>query len=184
MHETVEERQRLQALLEDSIGRASPFLRTSFEMPEHSLSAAQLAAHLRGSLTVALGTVTASGEPRVAPINALFLHATFYVPTVAEAARARHIARRPATSLTYFEGTDLAIIVHGRATIIGADHPDFAGLDAAQVECGNQSVRGWQGHGIYLHLHPDRLYTFARDPGALPGDRLSERDGPPAHEPP
>jgi hypothetical protein len=38
--------QRLQALLDDSITRASAFLRSSFEMPEHSLSAMQLAAHL------------------------------------------------------------------------------------------------------------------------------------------
>jgi pyridoxamine 5'-phosphate oxidase-like protein len=162
--ETAAELARLQTLLDDSIQRASPFLRSSFEMPEHSLSATQLAAHLSGSLTVALGTVTAGGEPRVAPISALFLHASFFVPTVSESARARHLARRPGASLTYFEGTDLAVIAHGQATIIGADHPDFAELDTIQVEVGNTSVGQWQGHGAYLHLAPARLYTFARDP--------------------
>lgn len=168
MQETPQELERLQDLLDVSGERASPFLRSSFEIPEHSLSAAQLAAHLRGSLTVALSTVTARGEPRVAPIGALFLHGSFYVPTVAEAVRARHIARRPAASLTYFEGTNLAVIAHGQAALIAVDDPRFADLDAAQVEHGSQSVSEWQGHGVYLHVHADRLYTYARDPSRYP----------------
>jgi hypothetical protein len=174
MRETPADLQRLQTLLDESIQKASAFLRSSFEIPEHSLSAAQLAAHLQGPLTVALGTVTARGEPRVAPITALFLQASFYVPTVAEAARAQHLAQRPAASLTYFEGTDLAVVAHGYAKIIDADHPDFVELDATQVECGNQSVRNWQGHGVYLHLQPVSLFTFAREPDRYPGNSPGE----------
>lgn len=168
MRETPADLQRLQTLLDHSIEQASPFLRSSFQMPEHSLSAAQLAAHLHGSLTVALGTVSARGEPRVAPIAALFLRAAFYMPTIAEAARARHLARRPGASLTYFKGTDLAVVAHGHATIIDVNHPDFAELDTTQVECGNQSVRDWPGQGVYLHLQPTHLYTFARHPDRYP----------------
>ncbi|MDP9294961.1 MAG: pyridoxamine 5'-phosphate oxidase family protein [Actinomycetota bacterium] len=171
MHETPADLQRLQTLLDDSIERASAFLRSSFQMPEHSLSAAQLVAHLKGSLTVALGTVTARGEPRVAPIAAFFLRASFYMPTVAEAARARNLARRPGASLTYFEGTDLAVVAHGHAAIVDSENPDFAELDATQVECGNQSVRDWPGHGVYLHLQPASLFTFARDPDRYPPAR-------------
>lgn len=168
MRETAADLERLQALLDESVEQASPFLRRSFEMPEHSLSAAQLVTHLRGSLTVALSTVTAGGEPRVAPIGALLLRGVFFVPTVAEAVRARHIARRPGSSLTYFEGTELAVIAHGHATTITADHPGFAELDAVQVECGSQSVHEWQGHGVYLEIHAARLFTYARDPGRYP----------------
>jgi hypothetical protein len=164
MRETPADLERLQALLDRSVERASPFLRSSFEMPEHSLSADQLADHLRGPLTVALGTVTARGEPRVAPIGAFFLRASFYLPTVAEAARARHLAQRPGASLTYFEGVDLAVVAHGQATIIGASDPEFAELDAVQVEIGNESVLGWQGHGVYVRVEPASLYTFTRHP--------------------
>ena len=164
MRETPADLERLQTLLDYSIQTASSFLRSSFRMPEYSLSAPQLAAHLQGSLTVAFATVTARGEPRVAPIIAFFLRASFYLPTVAEAARVRHLARRPGASLTYFEGTDLAVIAHGHATTIDADHPGFAELDATQVECGNESVQNWQGHGIYLRLEPTSLYTFAEHP--------------------
>jgi hypothetical protein len=164
VRETAADLQRLQTLLDESAEQASPFLRSSFQIPAHSLTAAQLAAHLQRSLTVALGTVTARGEPRVAPVGAFFLRASFYVPTVAEAARAQQLARRPGASLTYFEGTDLAVVAHGQATILDEDHPDFAELDAIQVESGNESVRGWQGQGVYLHLHAAKLFTFARDP--------------------
>jgi hypothetical protein len=164
VRETPRDLERLQALLDHSIEHAGPFLRSSFQMPEHSLSAAQLVAHLSGSLTVALGTVTARGEPRVAPIAALFLRGAFYIPTVAEAARARHLARRPGASLTYFEGTDLAVIAHGDATIVDVNHPDFVEVDAMQVECGSGSVREWSGQGIYIRLQPAKLYTYARHP--------------------
>jgi pyridoxine/pyridoxamine 5'-phosphate oxidase len=163
MHETASDIERLQQLLTDSAQRASPFLRTSFEIPERSLTAAQLVDQLRGSLTVALATTTARGEPRVAPINAFFLRGWFYVPTVAESARARHLARRPAASLTYFEGTRVAVIAHGEVDLIADGDPAFAELDATQVECGKQSVREWSGHGVYLHLRPHAMYTYCRD---------------------
>ncbi len=165
MRETEADLERLQALLDESIECAGPFLRSSFEMPEHSLSAAQLAGHLRGSLTVALATTTARGEPRVAPIGALFVRATFHVPSVAQAARSRHLAARPAASLTYFEGTDLAVIAHGRATILDAAHPHFAELDALHVQSGGTSPREWSGDGVYLRLEAERMFTYAREPG-------------------
>jgi hypothetical protein len=162
MRETTADLERLQRLLDDSIERASGFLRSSFQMPECSLSAEQLAARLEGPLTVALATVTAGGEPRVAPINAFLHRGYFHVPTVAESARARHLARRPSASLTYFEGTTLAVIAHGRVTIIAGDDPAFAELDETQLQLGRQSPREWQGHAVYLRLEPSSLYTYAQ----------------------
>ncbi len=161
MHETAADLQLLQALLDESISNASPFLRRSFGMPERSMSAQQLVDHLQGSVTVALATVTAGGEPRVAPINALFVRGSFCVPTVAEAARTRHLSRRPGVSLTYFEGTALAVIVHGLAMIIGDDHPEFAELDEIQTHAGRQSPREWQGHAVFLKVEAARMYTYA-----------------------
>ena len=169
MRETDADLDRLQTLLDRSIERAGPFLRSSFQMPEHSLSAAQLAGRLQGSLTVAFATTTARGEPRVAPIGALFVRAAFHVPSVAQSARARHLAARPGASLTYFEGTDLALIAHGRATIVDAAHPDFAEIDALQVASGAQSVTEWSGDGVYLRLDAESLFTYAREPGRYAG---------------
>jgi hypothetical protein len=42
MRETPEDIERLQALLDSSIARARAFLRRSFQMPEHALTAQQL----------------------------------------------------------------------------------------------------------------------------------------------
>jgi hypothetical protein len=162
MRESPDDLERLQALIDRSIEGAGAFLRSAFEMPDRSLSAQQLVDRLQGSLTVALATTTARGEPRVAPINALFVRAAFHVPTVAQAARTRHLAARPAASLTYFEGTDLAVVAHGRVAIIDTTDPAFAELDAAQVQSGNESPTEWEGDAVYLRLDADRLFTYAR----------------------
>src|SRR5579863_9633629 len=125
MQETPSDMTELQALLGASIANAGAFLRSSFEMPEHSLSSGQLVAYLTGLRTVALATVTARGEPRVAPTGALFVRGRFAIPTVASAVRARHVAARPAVSLTLYDGNELAIIAHGQATILVEGEPDF-----------------------------------------------------------
>src|SRR5437868_15284789 len=98
MRETESDLAELSTLLERSIAGAGPFLRRSFEMPEHSLTAGQLVRYLDGLRTVAFATVTANGEPRVAPIGALFYRGRFYIPTTMEAARTRHIRQRPGAS--------------------------------------------------------------------------------------
>lgn len=171
MHETPEDMERLQALLDRSIERAGVFLRRSFEMPEHSLSAGQLAHYLRGIQNVALATVTAKGEPRVAPIGSLFYRSRFHIPTVATAARTRMVSARPSMSLTHFVGDDLAIIAHGSATIISGEHPDFAVVEAMQREASDQSVRDW-GDGVYLRVEAETLVTFARYPDQFPSEEV------------
>jgi putative heme iron utilization protein len=171
MRETPADLRHLQALLDESVAVATPFLRRSFEMPEHSLSARQLAVHLQGSLTVALATVTKQGEPRVAPINALFFRGSFYVPTVAESARATNIVRRPAVSLSYFESTSLAVIVHGRGRTIDESHSDFAAVDELQVESGAESPRDWSGKPVYVKVDAATIFTYARHPAEHPPAR-------------
>lgn len=167
MKETARDLEELQALLDRSIGRAGDWLRSAWEMPDRSLSAAQLARHLAGSPVVSLATITARGEPRVAPINALFWRGRFYLPTVYAAARARHVRVRPAVSLTYYSGGELAIIVHGQADTIRPEDPTFDELDTLLQEELGESVLGW-GEGVYLKVEPDVMYTYASDLGRYP----------------
>jgi hypothetical protein len=173
MHETPEDMDRLRALLDRSIERAGAFLRSSFEMPEHSLSAGQLVRQLQGIQNVAFATVTVKGEPRVAPIGSLFYRGQFHIPTVTTAARTRMVTANPAVSLTHYAGNDLAIIVHGSATIIPADHEDFAALEAMQRAASGSSVNDW-GEGVYLRVEAETLVTFARYPEQFPS--ISEAD--------
>lgn len=168
MKETPEDLEKLQSLLDESIERAGDFLRAAFQMPELSLAADGLADALHGSLTVALATTTAKGEPRVAPTNAFFYRGRFHVPTVANSARARHVRKRPAVSLTYYRGNELAVIAHGRAELLSPEHPDFGELDALEREHSGVSVLEW-GEGVYLRIEAEVMHTFARhlkkDPG-------------------
>ena len=168
MYETPEEVTQLQTLLERSIEQAGPFLRESFAMPAHSLSARQLLAFWQGLQTVALATVTSKGEPRVAPIGALLLRGRFYIPTVANAIRTKHILRNAAISFTCYQGNDLAVIVHGTATVIRPDDADFAAIEAFQREKSGVSVQEW-GAGVYLAISPATIYTYARFPESYEG---------------
>ena len=163
MKESGEDLMRLQGLLDRGVEHAGSFLRSSFQMPEHSLSASQLSKHLHGPVAVALATVTSRGEPRVAPTIALFYKADFYVLTVATAARARHARERPAVSLTHYSNNDLAIIVHGQAELIPRDHPDFMALEGIQRDLTGSSVLDW-GEGIYLRVRAEAMYTYASRP--------------------
>ena len=167
MYETTEELQSLQVLVNDSIDHAGTFLRQSFQMPAHSLSARQFVHFWGGVQTIALATVTKNAEPRVAPIGALLFHGRFYVPTVLTALRTRHIMRRPAISFTCYQGNDLAVIVHGDATVVQTDDPEFFAVGAFMHETSGQNIGKWDD-GIFLQVIPRTLYTFARYPDHYP----------------
>ncbi|MPZ87620.1 MAG: hypothetical protein GEU81_06000 [Nitriliruptorales bacterium] len=141
MRETATDLEWLGGLIASSVDRAGPFLRSSFQMPEHSLTAGQLVRCLDGLPVIALATVTSGGEPRVAPIGALFVKARLYVPTLATAARARQVQRNPAISASYFQGVDIAVIIHGRADPVGVDDQEFHLLDGLYQEQAGASIR-------------------------------------------
>ncbi len=163
MYETAEDIQNLQALLDRSIEQAGEFLRASFEMPTHSLSARQLVHLWQGLQTVAFATATKKGEPLVAPIGALLFHGRFYIPTVASALRTRHVLHRPAISFTFYQGNDVAVILHGEAAVMRSDDAGFAVLEAFQREMSGSSALEW-GEGVFLHIIPRAIYTYARFP--------------------
>lgn len=163
MKETPQDIERLQALLDNSIERAGAFLRRSFQMPEHSLTAQQVIDCWQDVQTVALATVTTKGEPRVAPIGSLLYRGDIYIPTVATAARTRHILKRPAISLALFHENRLAIIVHGSATVITPDHADFEMLENLLYAATRAKAGEW-GEGVYLHIHAEAIYTYSRHP--------------------
>jgi N-acetylglutamate synthase-like GNAT family acetyltransferase/uncharacterized pyridoxamine 5'-phosphate oxidase family protein len=163
MRETQQDIERLQALLDSSIERAGAFLRRSFQMPHHSLTAKALVECWRDVQTVALATVTTSGEPRIAPIGSLLYRGDIYIPTVATAARTRHVMKRPAISLTLFRENELAILVHGYATVIARDHEDFETLENLLYPSTHTKAGEW-GEGVYLHIRAEAIYTYNRHP--------------------
>jgi hypothetical protein len=150
----------LDRLLKASIARAGRYLRESFELPAHSMDAGQLSALFDRWRTVALATVTPRGLPRVAPVAAFLHGACFWIPTVAEAARCRHITSNPASSLTCFD-EDWAVLAHGASTIVRPSHEEFSTIEERAQQAGLSSVLDW-GEGVYLRMEPNILFAWTR----------------------
>jgi hypothetical protein len=158
----------LQTVLDRSIERAGPYLRESFQMPEHCLSAMQLTRYLEGKeWTIALATVTAKGEPRVSPIGSIFHDGRFNTPIMTTAARVRHVRRNSAVSASLHEGNEFAVIVHGHARVLRPDDDGFEPLVEWQRGLNDgRCVLDWgpRDSVAFLAIEPDVVFTFARYP--------------------
>jgi nitroimidazol reductase NimA-like FMN-containing flavoprotein (pyridoxamine 5'-phosphate oxidase superfamily) len=117
----------LQRLLDDSVAGAGPHLR-SIITDDRRLDARELTRLLQGMRLLVVATVTADGRPLVGPVDGYPLHGSFYFSSSRDSVRMRHLAARPAVSLTHLPGEELAITVHGRAELFslsGNEHPEL-----------------------------------------------------------
>ena len=103
MRESDEELTELQALMDASLAQATGHL-MSIIRPGRTLTAPQLARVIEGMCTLAVSSVTASGEPRVSGADGHFLHGRWVFTTERSSAKARHFAVRPAVSLAHLRG--------------------------------------------------------------------------------
>jgi hypothetical protein len=166
VHETEADIESLQSLLDRSFDRAGPHLLRIFT-PERRLSARQVVSLFPGVRQVALATVTARGEPRVAPVDAILLRGSFHFGTSLQAARIRHLRARPATSLTYFEGDELAVIAHGAAELLEFGHPDFEQIDREFLSQSGGTPSTEEEGVVFVRVGPSALYAFAHAPDRL-----------------
>src|SRR3954469_5684817 len=95
MHETPEDLERLQELLDRSYDAAGPHLREVIT-PERRLDAAALAAGLVGMRLLVLATGAADGRPIAGPVDGIFYRGEFHFGSSPDSTRVRHIRRRPA----------------------------------------------------------------------------------------
>lgn len=172
MRETPEELNELQSLLEASLSRSTDHLRSIFT--ERTLTAEQLTRILTGMCTLALSTVTAKGEPRVSGVDGHFLHGKWHFGTARTAAKARHLAARPAASVAHLRGEDLGVFTHGTVEVLNpeegepaADWPDlltyfkdFYGDDAFE----------WDEDVFFYRLNPHWMTAYAPDAAKLTPD--------------
>lgn len=163
MHETDDEMRWLQALLDRSHGGMHAHMR-SIVTPERRLDAKRVATYFGGVKQVALATVNADGAPRVAPLDALFIHGRFHVGTAGGAARVRHLRREPRVSLTHVFGDELALTVHGTATLVERDHADAPALEKVWTEVYGSSPFSWADHVVLIRIEPEVMYAHAAEP--------------------
>src|SRR4029079_4499051 len=94
---------------------------------DRTLSAAQIAALLPAMKVISVATVTSHGEPRISAMDGHFLHGTWTFSTSRTAAKARHLAVRPAVSVAHVDGEAMAVFSHGRVVELAGD--ELAAVD-------------------------------------------------------
>jgi len=161
MDETPPELASLQELLDRSFASAGPHLR-AIVRPERRLSARQVVAYLQGVKHLAVGTVTASGEPRVAPVDGVFWHGFWHFSTAQSSVRAKHLAARPVVSAAHVVGDDVAVWTYGRVQLV---RPGDAVWDAFEEHWrevyGGGAASDWASDPLYVRIVPDRFFAYA-----------------------
>jgi hypothetical protein len=169
MRETSEELNELQALLDASLSRSTAHLRSI--VAERTLTAKQLTQVLTGMCTLALSTVTAKGEPRISGVDGHFLHGTWCFGTARSAAKARHLAARPAASVAHMRGEDLGVFTHGTAETLnpkdGEPAADWPDLLAYFKDFYGDNAFDWEHEVVYYRLHPHWMTVYAPDVAKL-----------------
>ncbi|MET8544548.1 pyridoxamine 5'-phosphate oxidase family protein [Kitasatospora sp. NPDC004799] len=166
MRETPDELGRLQALLDASLARSTAHLR-SIISSERTITAEQLTGVLTGMCTLALSTVTAKGEPRISGVDGHFLHGKWHFGTAVGAAKARHIAARPAVSAAHLRGEDLGVFTHGTAEALnppgGEPSADWQDLRAYLQDFYGADTFDWDNDVVYYRLHPQWMTVYCPD---------------------
>ena len=135
---------------------------------QRRLTARQVVQYLQGIKHVSLGTVTARGEPRVAPLDAYFVRGRFVMSTCGRSMRLRHMRARPAVSLSHVVGDDVAVVVNGRAVVIERDDSDAAGLDRIAAGLYGSSPFSWGEGVVFIRVEPDAMLAYAFHPERFP----------------
>ena len=159
MFETDADLAAVQALLDAHFAHANPHM-TGIVTPERRLTARQVATYLQGTRHVAFATVTSKGEPRVSPLDALFIHGRFTVSTAEGATKLAHLRRNPACSAVHMDGDRIAIAVNGSVEWITRDHPDHDEIHAAWTKQYESDPYTW-GDVVLFRIEPSTMWAYA-----------------------
>ncbi len=166
MFETEAELKKLQSMFDAHLAHANSHM-TSIVTPERRLTARQVATYLQGTKHVAFATVTSKGEPRVSPLDALFIHGRFTLSTGVEATKVAHLRRNPACSAVHVDGDRIAVAVNGTVEWIARDHPDHDEIHAAWTKNYNSDPYDW-GDIVFFRIEPSTMWAYAFKTGEFP----------------
>jgi Pyridoxamine 5'-phosphate oxidase len=167
MHETAEDLEALQALIDRSYAGAGEHL-LRIHTPERRLTAEQVSERLQGVSLLSLATVSASGHPVVGPVDGIFFRGAFHFGSSPDSVRGRHIAARPWVSATHLPGEELAVTVHGRAKQVDVSSGPFrqALLDIYVPRYGESWSEMLEKGAVYWRIEPERMFTFFMEEGS------------------
>jgi nitroimidazol reductase NimA-like FMN-containing flavoprotein (pyridoxamine 5'-phosphate oxidase superfamily) len=169
MHETPEDLERLQALLDRSMETAGPHLR-SIITDDRRMTATEVSEHLEGMCLLVLATVTSDGRPLAGPVDGIFYRGAFHFGSSPDSVRFSHIAERPSVSATHLPREELSVSVHGRAVPVDLDSADGAGfrqtlLDVYTPRYGPEWGTEFLASGpVYARIDAVRMFTLLMRP--------------------
>lgn len=162
MHETSEDFEALQELLDGSYTRAGSHLRSIWG-PEARLDAQELSSELAGVQVLDLATVTPRSEPRVAPVDGLFFRGHFWFGSAESSVRFRNIRRNPAVSAAITRGSEtFLVLVHGTAVETDPRGPDAGGFADYAREVYDFDWDAAHPTAPYAWIRPRTMLAFAR----------------------
>jgi len=169
MHETPDDLDRMQQLLDASYAAAGPHLLEVIP-PERRLDAAGLATAAEGMCLLVLATVSSDGRPIAGPVDGIFFRGRFHFGSSPESIRFRHIRRRPAVSATHLPGEALSVTVHGEAEIVDVKSPEHADfrrclLDVYTPRYGAEWEQFIDSGPVYARIEPARMFTYSMPAG-------------------
>jgi hypothetical protein len=165
MHETRDDLDALQAVLDASYARAGAHL-LSIHRPERRMTAQQMAERLTGMCLLSLATITGDGRPVIGAVDGIFYRGAFHFGSAPDSVRFAHIRRRPAVSAMHLPAESLAVTVHGRAVELGDLHaPEHAGfrqslLDIYTPRYGAEWEAFLDSGPVYARIEPERVFAF------------------------
>jgi uncharacterized pyridoxamine 5'-phosphate oxidase family protein len=166
--ETEAEVDELQVLIDRTLARANPHL-TSIVKPERRLNAHQVVRYLEGTKHVAFATVNAKGQPRVAPLDGVFIHGRFTVSTGGRAARLEHLRANPACSAAHIDGDTVGIVVNGTAELIGRGDAGVEEVEPIWRDIYGSSPFDWDEVIMFMRIQPTSMWAYASHPENFPG---------------
>jgi hypothetical protein len=169
VHETAEDLQRLQTLLDESYASAGEHL-LSIHTPKRRLKARKLCTLLTGVRVLALATVTADGRPIAGPVDGLFYRGSFFFGSSPESVRFKHLRVRTDVSAVHTVGEELAVTVHGRVREIDVREAGNEGYLGYLREIYPDWDSWWPAPRTppYAVIEPRRMFAFYVPPSKKP----------------
>lgn len=166
VHETAEDIEMIQGLLDRSLRRAGKNLRDVHSQGRH-LSAAELSERLHGPRCLVVATVSSDCRPFTVQVDGTFYRGRFYFGVSdRRSLKARHLARNQAISATHVPNDNWVVTVHGRSERADVSREGAPGIHGVLVDTYKRRYGPeWTddavtSDSIYFRIDPDRMFAL------------------------
>jgi hypothetical protein len=167
VHETADEIEELQSLLDRSLRGAGEHLRSIITDGKRTPSAEVVCRELAGMSVLVVATCGADGRPRTSAVDGHFLHGRWVFTTSGDAVKCRDLRRNPAVSASYVDRERFALFTHGDAEFLEPGLPEFDLVDAHLTDHYGTSPSSWGPSIAYIRIVPRWSVAYAFDLSAL-----------------